>query len=226
MAKERKKKFDVDYKALMKQLEKEHREDSKKAQACGLCGCEKLNFEPPVFFCNGINCPSKRIRRNTHFYITSDKQYAWCTQCYNEFGNEIDLGASKLSKEELNKRKNDETHEESWVQCDDCERWIHQICGLYNTRQDKENKSVYSCPLCLYDKRKKEKDGPPKPLHPAPSANDIPKTKLSDWLEKDVVKRVNVRLNELAKEKSETEVSLICDVLHCVNLYISHELVV
>lgn len=208
MAKELKKKFDVDYKTLMKQLEKEHREDSKKAQACGLCGCEKLNFEPPVFFCNGLNCPSKRIRRNTHFYITSDKQYAWCTQCYNELGAEIDLGASKMSKEELNKRKNDETHEESWVQCDDCERWIHQICGLYNTRQDKENKSVYSCPLCLYDKRKKEKDGPPKQLPPAPSANDIPKTKLSDWLEKDVVKRVNARLNEIAKEKAETEVSI------------------
>ena len=208
MAKELKKQFEMDYKALMKQLEKEHREESKKAQACGLCGCEKLNFEPPVFFCNGLNCPSKRIRRNTHFYITSDKQYAWCTQCFNELDNEIDLGTTKITKEELNKRKNDELHEESWVQCDDCERWIHQICGLYNTRQDKENKSSYSCPLCLYEKRKKEKDSP-KQLPPAPSANDIPKTKLSDWLEKDVVKKVKVRLNEIAKEKSETEVRLI-----------------
>eukprot|EP00804_Cyclotella_cryptica_P015047 CCRYP_000634-RA/>CCRYP_000634-RA protein AED:0.01 eAED:0.01 QI:1424/1/1/1/0.66/0.5/4/88/1434 len=203
MAKELKKKFDVDYKKLIKQLEKEHQEDSKKAQACGLCGCEKLNFEPPVFFCNGLNCPSKRIRRNTHFYITSDKQYAWCNQCFNELGNEIDLGTSKLKKVELTKRKNDETHEESWVQCDDCERWIHQICGLYNTRQDKENKSAYSCPLCLYEKRKK--DGDPKELPKAPSANDIPRTKLSDWLEKDVLRRVNDRLNEIAKEKSETE---------------------
>ena len=207
MANELKRKFDMDYKSLMKQLEKEHREDSKKAQACGLCGCEKLNFEPPVFFCNGLNCPSKRIRRNTHFYITSDKQYAWCNQCYNELDTEIDLGASKLNKEELNKRKNDETHEESWVQCDDCERWIHQICGLYNTRQDKENKSAYSCPLCLYDKRKKE--SPPKARPPAPSANDIPKTKLSDWLEKDVVKQVKTRLDEMAREKSEAEVTMV-----------------
>ena len=220
MAKELKKKFDVDYKKLMKQLDKEHQEDSKKAQACGLCGCEKLDFEPPVFFCNGLNCPSKRIRRNTHFYITSDKQYAWCNQCFNELGNEIDLGVSKLKKEELTKRKNDETHEESWVQCDDCERWIHQICGLYNTRQDKENKSAYSCPLCLYEKRKKE--GDPPNLPPAPSANDIPRTKLSDWLEKDVLKKVNDRLRELAKEKSETEVrqkKLLC---FCCNATCSH----
>jgi E1A/CREB-binding protein len=216
MAKELKKKFDIDYKNLMKQLDKEHSEDSKKAQACGLCGCEKLNFEPPVFFCNGLNCPTKRIRRNTHFYITSDKQYAWCTQCYNELGTEIDLGASKLNKVELNKRKNDETHEESWVQCDDCERWIHQICGLYNTRQDKENKSAYSCPLCLYDKRKKE--DPPKEMPPAPSAKDIPTTKLSDWLEKDVVKRVNARLNEIAKEKSETEVSFVTAISFLLHL--------
>lgn len=206
MAKELKKKFDTDYKKLMKQLEKEHRENSMRQQACGLCGCEKLNFEPPVFFCNGMNCPSKRIRRNTHFYITADKQYAWCSQCYNELGGEIDLGTSVLKKVDLAKKKNDETHEESWVQCDDCERWIHQICGLYNTRQDKENKSAYSCPLCLLDKRKKE--GEPKKLPPPPAASDIPRTNLSDWLERDVHKKVNQRLKELAREKADTEVRL------------------
>jgi E1A/CREB-binding protein len=153
-----------------------------------------------------MNCPSKRIRRNTHFYITADKQYAWCSQCYNELGGEIDLGTSVLKKVDLAKKKNDETHEESWVQCDDCERWIHQICGLYNTRQDKENKSAYSCPLCLLDKRKKE--GEPKKLPPPPAASDIPRTNLSDWLERDVHKKVNQRLKELAREKADTEVRL------------------
>ena len=207
MAKELKKKFETDFKKLMKQLEKEHFENSKKVQACGLCASEKLNFEPPVFFCNGANCPTTRIRRNTHFYISADKQYAWCNQCFGEIkGDTVDCGTSKLKKSELIKRKNDEVHEESWVQCDDCERWIHQICGLYNTRHDKDNKSAYSCPLCLLEKR--NKTGDPPNLPEAPSANDIPRTKLSDWLERDVHKRVDVRMKELAQEKAEAEVSL------------------
>jgi len=201
MAKELKKKFEIDFKKLMKQLDKEHAENSVKVQACGLCGCEKLNFEPPVFFCNGLNCPTKRIRRNTHFHITADKQYAWCNQCFGELkGDTIDCGTTKVKKADLTKRKNDEVHEESWVQCDDCERWIHQICGLYNTREDKENSSSYSCPLCLLKKRKEGEK-----LPEAPSASDIPRTKLSDRLEKDVHEKVNSRLKELADEKAESE---------------------
>jgi hypothetical protein len=204
MAKQLKKKFEQDYKKLLKAMDKEHAENSKKVQACGLCGCEKLLFEPPVFFCNGLNCPSSRIRRNHNFYITADKQYAWCNQCYSELGDSIDLGTTQVTKDSLTKRKNDETHEESWVQCDDCERWIHQICGLYNTRQDKENKSAYSCPLCVLDRRKKQ--GDPKTLPPPPCAEDLPRTKLSEWLEKDVHEKVDKRMRELATEKAETEV--------------------
>ncbi len=207
MAKQLKKKFEQDYKKLMKAMDKEHAENSKKVQACGLCGGEKLLFEPPVFFCNGLNCQSTRIRRNHNFYLTADKQYAWCNQCYGELGDTIDLGTTQLKKADLTKRKNDETHEESWVQCDDCERWIHQICGLYNTRQDKENKSAYSCPQCVLDKRKKY--GEPKTLPPPPSAEDLPRTKLSEWLEKAVHTKVEKRMKEIAREKAETEVSFM-----------------
>ncbi len=208
MAKQLKKKFDQDYKKLLKQLDREHAENAKKVQACGLCGGEKLLFEPTVFFCNGLNCPSTRIRRNHNFYITADKQYAWCNQCYTELGDTIDLGTTQIKKDALTKRKNDETHEESWVQCDDCERWIHQVCGLYNTRQDKENKSAYSCPLCVLDRRKKQ--GEPKVLPPPPRAEELPRTKLSEWLEKDVHLKVDTRMKELAAEKAETEVRFIC----------------
>jgi E1A/CREB-binding protein len=211
MAKQLKKKFEQDFKKFMKVMEKEHAENSKKVQACGLCGCEKLLFEPPVWFCNGMNCPSKRIRRNHNFYITADKQYAWCNQCFNELDDNVDLGTTQVKKVDLNKRKNDETHEESWVQCDDCERWIHQICGLYNTRQDKENKSAYSCPLCVLDRRKKH--GEPKTLPPPPCAEDLPRTKLSEWLEKAVHEKVVKRMKELATEKAETEVRLFVFII-------------
>jgi len=205
MAKGFKKKFDEDYKKMLKSLDKEHAENSKKAHACGLCGCEKLNFEPPIYFCSGPNCQTKRIRRNTHYYITADKQYSYCNQCFGEIkGDHIDLGTTKIKKSDLAKRKNDEIHEESWVQCDDCERWIHQICGLYNTRHDKDNTSAYSCPKCVLQKRKRAgKD--PDPLPTPPSASDIPRTKLSEWLEGHVHKKVEERMNMLAREKADTE---------------------
>jgi hypothetical protein len=205
MAKELKTKFEVDYKKMVQQLETEDRERRQNERACVLCGCEKRLFEPPVFFCNGMNCASKRIRRNSHFYIGGNNQYFWCNQCYNELDNKIPIELIDLTiaKADLKKKKNDEVHEESWVQCDVCEKWIHQICGLFNTRQNKEHHSEYCCPLCLLDKRKdKSFTLPPKP----PGAADLPRTNLSEFLETHLAKRIVQKRRQLTEEKQKTEV--------------------
>ena len=205
MANELKVKFEADYKKLVQQLESEDRERRENDRACVLCGCEKRLFEPPVFFCNGMNCASKRIRRNSHFYIGGNNQYFWCNQCYNELDEKapIELIDLTVAKSDLKKEKNDEIVEESWVQCDICERWIHQICGLFNTRQNKEHHSEYCCPLCLLDKRKKN---PVKlPAKPA-GAEDLPRTKLSEFIEIHVKKKVGKRHRRIAEEKVRTEV--------------------
>jgi E1A/CREB-binding protein len=205
MAKELKIKFDADYKKLVAQLDAEDRERRQNDRACVLCGCEKRLFEPPVFFCNGMNCASKRIRRNSHFYIGGNNQYFWCNQCFNELDEKmpIELIDLTIQKVDLKKKKNDEVHEESWVQCDVCNRWIHQICGLFNTRQNKEHHSEYCCPLCLLDKRKKAPvTPPPKP----PGAADLPRTKLSEFLENAVSDKIERKKKSMAEDRARIEV--------------------
>ena len=207
MAKELKTKFEVDYKKLVQQLEAEDRERRENDRACVLCGCEKRLFEPPVFFCNGMNCASQRIRRNSHFYIGGNNQYFWCNQCYNELDEKkpIEMIDLTVSKSELKKKKNDEIVEESWVQCDVCQRWIHQICGLFNTRQNKEHHSEYCCPLCLLDKRKKNPVKPP----PKPAgAADLPRTKLSEFIEKRVKSKLEGRQRKVAELKAKAQVCI------------------
>ena len=209
MAKELKTKFEVDFKKLVAQLDAEDKERRQNERACVLCGCEKRLFEPPVFFCNGVNCASKRIRRNSHFYIGGNNQYFWCNQCFNELDETvpIELIDMTVEKVDLTKKKNDEVHEESWVQCDVCERWIHQICGLFNTRQNKEHHSEYCCPLCLLEKRKQlEATPPPKP----PGAADLPRTKLSDFLEDHVASRIVSKRHQMAEDKAKADVSSSC----------------
>ena len=207
MANELKTKFVADYKKMVQQLDKEDRERRENDRACVLCGCEKRLFEPPVFFCNGMNCASKRIRRNSHFYIGGNNQYFWCNQCYNELDEKAPIQMIDLTvaKSDLKKKKNDEIVEESWVQCDICERWIHQICGLFNTRQNKEHHSEYCCPLCLLDKRKKN---PVKPPAKPAGAADLPRTKLSEYIEKHVKKKIKERQHKLAEEKVRTQVCI------------------
>jgi len=204
MAKEMKTKFHGDYQALMQELNAEEDSKRKNGEACLLCGCEKLLFEPPVFYCNGLNCPSKRIRRNSYYYVGTSNQYHWCHQCYQELGDQsLVPGDASMRKELLTKKKNDEVHEESWVQCDRCERWIHQICALFNTRQNKDQRSEYVCPRCtIADRRKK---GMSEGTSTTPMAEDLQRTKLSERLEKHVRVKVSDYFEKAAREKSESE---------------------
>jgi E1A/CREB-binding protein len=212
MAEEMKAKFVHDYDILIKQLNAEEDVKRKNGEACLLCGCEKLLFEPPIFYCNGLNCPSKRIRRNSYYYVGGNNQYHWCHQCFQELKDNqtIELADITVKKEALVKKKNDEVHEESWVQCDRCERWIHQICALFNTRQNKDQRSEYACPRCTIEERKKK--GQIEPISTTPMAEDLPRTLLSEYLEDHVRRKVNEYVEKSAQHKSEAEVSFLDDL--------------
>jgi len=205
MASEMKTKFEQDYASLIRQLQAEEEVKRKKGDSCLLCGCEKLLFEPPVFYCNGLSCPSKRIRRNSYYYVGGNNQYHWCHQCFGELkeGQVLELADVQLKKDGLTKKKNDEVHEESWVQCDQCERWIHQICALFNTRQNKDQRSEYTCPRCTIEERKKK--GMIEGTSSTPMAEDLPRTKLSERLENHVRIKVDEYFDKAARDKAATE---------------------
>ena len=198
MAKEMKVVFERAWAKMMHILNAEEDVKRRNGEACLLCGCEKLLFEPPVFYCNGMNCPSKRIRRNSYYYVGGNNQYHWCHLCFQELrdNSTIDLGDIQVRKEHLVKKKNDETHEESWVQCDRCERWVHQICALFNTRQNKDQRSEYACPKCTIDERKR--NGQLEARSVTPMAEDLPRTKLSEYLEN----HVRLKVDEFLKQKA------------------------
>lgn len=207
MAKELKDKFTKDYDNLLKQCELEEEEKRKNGDACSLCGCEKLLFEPPIFYCNGMNCRAKRIRRNSYYFVGGNNQYHWCQPCYDDLKEKkpIELADITLRKSQLDKKKNNEIPEESWVQCDRCERWVHQICALFNTRQNTDQRSEFVCPSCtVVDRKKKESPGP---TSSTPMAEDLPRTKLSEHLEKHVMSKLKAKMAEMAKEKADLEVS-------------------
>lgn len=208
MAKEMKVKFAADYEVLMTQLNAEEDVKRRNGDSCLLCGCEKLLFEPPVFYCNGLNCPSKRIRRNSYYYVGGNNQYHWCHQCFQDLkdGKTMELGDMTIRKEQLLKKKNDEVHEESWVQCDRCERWIHQICALFNTRQNKDQRSEYACPRCTIEDRKKK--GSSEGTSSTPMAEDLQRTKLSEFLEAHVREKMEEHIKSESKRKSLIDVSM------------------
>ncbi|RQM17199.1 hypothetical protein DD237_001838 [Peronospora effusa] len=132
-----------DFNGAMRKLAAEVEVDEKAARgkesSCRLCGIERMVFEPAVLYCNG-ECNS-RIRRNCYYYTSADNKYHCCHQCYGNLPDAIKHNEGRqYNKNELARKKNDEVHEEPWVQCDKCERWVHQICALFNGKIDSEKK--------------------------------------------------------------------------------------
>ena len=183
VAREMKLTFEKLYQVMIATIEAEEKQRKLNGDVCILCGCEKLLFEPTVYYCNG-SCNGQRIRRNSYYYTGGRNQYHWCQQCFNELRDKqpLEFADCTLWKKDLQKKKNDEMHEEPWVECSQCNRWVHQICALFNGRMNKGT-TIYHCPFCFMAQRGK-KDPHPRPL----GAKDIRHTKLSRFLEDRVIK--------------------------------------
>ena len=92
-------------------------------------------------------------RRLQVYYSTPPKMPEvkgnWCHSCFMEERKEtLEIDGAKIKKIDVVKRKNDEEQEEAWVACDQCNRWVHQICGLFNKGRN-DSDVPYICPECL-----------------------------------------------------------------------------
>ncbi|GAA0146026.1 histone modifying enzyme [Lithospermum erythrorhizon] len=175
--------------------------------SCQLCAVEKLAFDPPVIYCSPCGA---RIKRNAMYYTigASGTRHYFCVFCYNESrGDTILIDRSNIPKARMEKKKNDEETEEGWVQCDKCESWQHQICALFNGKRNDHGQAEYICPNCYIE----EVEGGERILLPQSAvlgAKDLPKTILSDHIEKRLSQKLEQERQERAMyhEKSSDEV--------------------
>lgn len=177
--------------------------------SCSLCGSHRRLFEPTTLYCNGA-CGMQRIRRNASYFTDHTKQNHWCASCYAGLQDDEPIlleDGSQIRQSDLQKLKNDGLSEETWVQCDECKGWCHQICALFNGRKNK-NAAEYRCPKCHVNKeREAEPLGPEK--KEVKVAKDLPRCKMSAAIESGLHKALasayEERALDLGVDVSEVE---------------------
>lgn len=181
-------------------------EDAMEAESqCVVCHGNKLTFEPPLLYCYYCNA---RIKRNQTYYTVppgSELKGNWCHQCFTAQPSELQIESFTLSKTQMIKTKHTKQEEEGWVQCDGCDGWVHQICGLFNKGRDKKERG-YLCPSCLLQglsigARKVPTERPQAML----TSKDLPRCDLSDTIEARLQRTI-------AEEKVLRAKQLNCDI--------------
>lgn len=154
------KSYEADIPKVIQKMEKEVKKRNDKCQLCFQNQCEVcplcergcIAFEPKVIYCSGP-C-ANRIGRNSNYYATPGSSHIWCNDCYDKSKKDaIEANGQVFKKSDLEKKRNNELFAEPWVSCDTCDKWIHQICALFNARKNNPNEhSKYTCPECLLSK--------------------------------------------------------------------------
>lgn len=199
LAKQMKKDFDSDLKQALTVHQSRLENNRLNHEACSICGETRLAFEPPVYYCNG-NCGGQRIRRNAFYFSAGNNNYHWCLQCFNDMkeNTPVPVGDAFIAKSELakTKRKHQDDAEERWVGCDGCQRWVHDICALFNSRRNFGDDTKFSCPTCLIARRRTAADGLVSALTSKTKAIDLPHSNMSQFIEGRIAKKLNEAYEE------------------------------
>ncbi|CAH8383079.1 unnamed protein product [Eruca vesicaria subsp. sativa] len=161
---------------------------------CQLCGNGTLVLPAQPIYCS--LCP-RRIKDKSSYYIPeekiSDAQHQICNCCYNRCKKTFTLlGVSVIKANMVKKNNADNQHIEEWVCCESCEKWQHQICGLYNQQKDIDKTADYICPYCLLKERNSSTDTDL-------GAKDLPETILSHFIERRLSRRLKEERHQTAK---------------------------
>lgn len=178
----------------------------RREEMCQLCGGDSFKFAPSMLFCNGT-CRG-RIRRHTHYYSDASNEYHWCASCFKDMkekttvpiaatitGTSNPNATTVILKEKLSKQKNSDVVEEPWVECDLCKRWYHQVCALFNERNNaiSGEEEPFHCPFCVISLRKAGKlEAPLGSLN----ASKLPHSRLSKSVESRVLKCIRIAADE------------------------------
>ncbi|DBA03201.1 TPA: hypothetical protein N0F65_003921 [Lagenidium giganteum] len=120
---------------------------------CTICEQQCLQFTLPHLQCSG-NCGTD-IRKGSIYFVTRDGSRVWCHKCRNRTARETEPSGGRKGKKKRGKgaeeppvpgvtniqeygdlvKKKCEVEVEPWVKCFECDRWLHQICGMYNPVQ-------------------------------------------------------------------------------------------
>ncbi|KAG2767386.1 hypothetical protein PC129_g7575 [Phytophthora cactorum] len=152
-----------------------------RGNSCIVCNQQCLDITPPHLQCSA-GC-STEIRKGSVYFITEDGTRVWCQKCRTRLARDRNSpdrthdADTDATLDALIKKKC-EVGVEPWVKCGECDRWLHQVCGLYNpvvgayeaqkapsTGPDglSIETNPYVCPLCRC-RRKRATPPPESPM--------------------------------------------------------------